>query len=333
MPVGLIHLIPDVSTGLILVAFVCALIAWIAFKKMRARERLLRTMLRSERFKALQATISHFEVNTANLSTRQQFSLAAAQIRLRRVENCRKTFLGSLCALLLSLVIIYAIDRSTPAVTQAIRAEPDRAFSPRPALDGRGTDQLVTDDASRRPVKVPFDVRLIKPTLDDELVSDGQVTVADLRNPIPNKVPRDGEFFLIPTRETDRTTIHVLASPENVRVERTLVLSGYTLTQVPCDRRTIHLAKRSFEINEMTFAIAMKILSDTTRCESIDKALVIWDSFQQAAGSFLSNPFLQTFKNAKALIEYHWARGNYQACVVLELSSNVRSGKPPSEVQ
>jgi hypothetical protein len=52
MPVGLIHLIPDVSTGLILVAFVCALIAWIAFKKMRARERLLRTMLRSERFKA-----------------------------------------------------------------------------------------------------------------------------------------------------------------------------------------------------------------------------------------------------------------------------------------
>src|ERR1051325_3312429 len=98
MPVGLIHLIPDVSTGLILVAFVCALIAWIAFKKMRARER----------FKALQATISHFEVNTANLSTRQQFSLAAAQIRLRRVENCRKTFLGSLCALLLSLVIIYA---------------------------------------------------------------------------------------------------------------------------------------------------------------------------------------------------------------------------------
>src|ERR1041385_55581 len=92
MPVGLIHLIPDASTGLILVAFVCALIAWIAFKKMRARERLLRTMLRSERFKALQATISHFEVNTANLSTRQQFSLAAAQIRLRRSKIVGRPF-------------------------------------------------------------------------------------------------------------------------------------------------------------------------------------------------------------------------------------------------
>lgn len=77
----------------------------------------------------------------------------------------------------------------------------------------------------------------------------------------------------------------------------------------------------------MTFAIAMKILSDTTRCESIDKALVIWDSFQQAAGSFLSNPFLQTFKNAKALIEYHWARGNYQACVVLGYEQQCEIGK------
>jgi hypothetical protein len=143
---------------------------------------------------------------------------------------------------------------------------------------------------------------------------------------VPKPLSRDGDFFLAIAKETERTTIHVVAWLEGQKVERTLVISGYTANQVPCDRRTIYLAKKPFNITENVLASALRGLNNSTHCADIDKALVIWEAIRET--SKMSRDSLPpSVKNISDLIEYNWARGNYQACISLGYEPQSETGE------
>jgi hypothetical protein len=240
--------------------------------------------------------------------------LASAQIRLRRVEHCRKIFLASLCALLFSVVTLYAIDRSGPGPAQEAAHILPQAQSQ--DVYGREVSPISLDERNGNVSKLPFAVRSTGPNaFGDELINDWDATVTNVANPIPNKADRQGEFFLVEIEETERTTIDVAAFSEKRRVERIIVISGYAAKQAPCDRRTIYFPKGNLAVTPNIFALATKTLGDTSHCGSIDKALVIWDWIREIAGT--SNFILPGIKNARSVIEYNWARGNYQACDLL----------------
>jgi hypothetical protein len=62
---GLVHLIPSLSTSLSLIAFISAVVAFVYFIKMRSRQNLIAQMLRSDRFKALNAIFTHIDIDTS----------------------------------------------------------------------------------------------------------------------------------------------------------------------------------------------------------------------------------------------------------------------------
>jgi hypothetical protein len=154
-------------------------------------------------------------------------------------------------------------------------------------------------------------------TLEEEPTSDVQMTVADLSNPVPVDATRDGELFVVNTKETERTTIHTSASTGNYKVERTVVIPGYTVSQAPCGQRVFYLPIKSSNITAKALSVAGKNLNEQTQCASLDKALVIWESLHETVIASGPSAIPSDAKYPKELLEYNWARGNYQACITL----------------
>jgi hypothetical protein len=161
--------------------------------------------------------------------------------------------------------------------------------------------------------------------LEDEQPTVEEVTVTDSSHPVPIPLLRDGEFFIVETTELERSTIHVVVATASGKIERTLVISGYVASQVPCDRRTVYLAKRPFYITKQTIAMARRYLNDVTHCASIDKALVAWEEIRGSTDSIKTAG--KRFDGIGDLIDYNWARGNYQSCISLGYEQQCEIGE------
>jgi hypothetical protein len=75
-----------VGSGLTLVAFVCALAAWLYRYQLQKKERLIRSVPEGERARLVEQTLVLFKVESTKLTREQQYNLALRQIR----EHARK---------------------------------------------------------------------------------------------------------------------------------------------------------------------------------------------------------------------------------------------------
>ena len=287
MPFGLINIIPKITTERALIAFICLLVGWLLVEFLRQRlrsdEKLIRASLPKERFPALKALLTHFDVDSESLAPEQRLQLALEQVRFKHSRDRGRHILWGLLLFLAATVSIFAINRAFPDLNQYAGIE-----SGRPPVPAASPNALIgsNDSGSRgsgdRTVKLPFIVRAINPaTLEEEPTTDVQMTVADLSNPVPVDAPRSGELFVVSTKETERTTIHTSASTGSYKIERTVVISGYTVSQMPCGQRVFYLPIRSTNITTKALSVAVKSLQEQTKCESIDRALVIWESLHE----------------------------------------------------
>jgi hypothetical protein len=72
-----------VSSAVTLIAFICAIAAWMYRSYLQGRERLIKTVPEGERARLVEKTFVLFNIDTAKLSRKHQYDLALKQIRER----------------------------------------------------------------------------------------------------------------------------------------------------------------------------------------------------------------------------------------------------------
>lgn len=328
MLLALSHLIPDIHSGWTLSAFIVLLLVFLAWNKILDRINVIKTSRSPGALRALNATLSRFEVNTEDCSPDQKFKIVIAQILLRRSEYRGRLVFSAFLFVIGTLLVVLIAGHLASSAQPVAEVETPPATVHREVHETRPPeppDPIVQADPGLR---LPFAIRLIGTSnLEDEPASDEDVTVTDSRHPIPTPVLRDGEFFIVPVTERERTTVHIAVSTGNGKVERTVVLSGYIVSQVPCDARIFYLAKKTLEIGNKTRAAALRYLNDVTHCGSLDKALVAWQEIHDRADDAIVTTSKARFKSIGDLIDYNWARGNYQSCVTLGYEQQCEIGE------
>jgi hypothetical protein len=90
-----------VSSGITLVAFIAALIAWSVKWKSEEHERLIRTAKESDRAALVRNALEFLNVDTAGLTQEYQFKLAIEQINLRgqrfKISSAVICFMALVC--------------------------------------------------------------------------------------------------------------------------------------------------------------------------------------------------------------------------------------------
>jgi hypothetical protein len=311
MPPSLTHLASAVTTGFSLVALICVVIAWGYIRHLRHQENIIRSTTHKDRRRVIDIVLSHFSIDSSNLSQDQQFKLAIAQIHGQRW----KIGFWGLCAVLVAVVSAYAI-KTDSRTDQASVAAPiggaviNQRAAPAPPREGAPGD-----------IVLPFALRAISPaTLTDELAGGGEVSILDSCSARWGEITRDGDLFLVRIRETDHQIIKILGYSGSSRVIRTIAMSGYTAAHVPCDFRAIYLPAAAFNLSDSILKIALEMANSETSCSSVDKGLVVWNQIRDAANS-LAYP---NFTKYKPLIQYNWARQNYKACTALGYDEQCR---------
>ena len=110
-----------VGSGVTLIAFLAAVLAWVIRSKSRERERLIRAAPEAERAALIQDTLEFFRVDTQGLTREQRFNLAVKQVHARSKRytiNAILIFaLAIVGALVTALAVLYGdpLTRATPA--------------------------------------------------------------------------------------------------------------------------------------------------------------------------------------------------------------------------
>jgi len=314
MPQSLIHLASAVTTGFSLIAIICVLVAWVYIRQLRHQEKIIRSAAHKDRRRVIDAILSRFSIDCSNLSQDQQYKLAHAQIHGQRWQ----IGFWSLCAVLVAVVSAYAI-KADPQVDHVPESAPVGEQAA-----GQFTVPSLRDDQSTGDVVLPFALRTISPaTLNDELANGGDVSITGSGGTTPVQITRDGDLFVLHTRETERKTIRILGYSGSSKITRTIVMSGYTAAHVPCDFRAIYLPAASFNLNDNILKLALGLSNSATSCANVDKDLVVWKLIRDATNS-LTN---LNYAKYKPLIEYHWARANYKACTILAYDQQCQIGE------
>jgi len=89
------------------------------------------------------------------------------------------------------------------------------------------------------------------------------------------------------------------------------------VSQAPCGQRVLYLPMKSNNITAKAVSVAVKSLNEQTQCGSLDKALVIWQSLHETVMASGPSALPSDVRYPSELLEYNWARGNYQACITL----------------
>jgi hypothetical protein len=109
--------VPHITTGIALAAFIAAVAAWTYRAILKRKERLIRTAPESERAALVESSLEFFRVDTSGLTKTQKYDLALEQIRARerRFLTAAKviSFIATLFAL--AVVSIYTIAHLAPA--------------------------------------------------------------------------------------------------------------------------------------------------------------------------------------------------------------------------
>lgn len=101
-----------VSSGISLIAFVVATIAWTYRNKINERERILRSLPEKDRSSALPEVLAWLKIDPKDLTKSQQFDLALTQIRERTKQYLISTIAVAFVFMIGAAVTIYAISQS-----------------------------------------------------------------------------------------------------------------------------------------------------------------------------------------------------------------------------
>jgi hypothetical protein len=124
--------IKDVGTWITLIAFICAVAAWLYRTYLLQRERLIKSVPEDKRARLVEQTYVLFKVSTAKLSREQQYNLALKQIS----EQARKV---QLTAGVIALISVLAAALTFVAIPRLIPSpSPPPAPTPTPdSLSGK----------------------------------------------------------------------------------------------------------------------------------------------------------------------------------------------------
>jgi hypothetical protein len=338
MSFRLYQLIEGVTNGWNLAALVAILIAGLLYKKNRELSEVLRAAKTADRLKTLYAILWRFEIDTQSLSPEQKLQLATDQLEFRhRAQRQRWLFLGFI-GLLLTAIFVSGLNKIMPDRLSDREITGQKSSSPTssPQTQGSDTQDRVIAEAQPKQLAVlPFAVRLISDrTMEEEEFTPNEiVSVTVSSNQSPIEVSRDGDFFLARIGENESISIHIVVRRAGITLQRTVVISGYTASQVPCHRRTIYLAKLPMPLTTKVVQAARQSLEDVSNCSSVDKAVVLWGAIRNSASPKKLPP---SVKNISHLIEYS-DKANYNACISLgyehqcgmrSASHNVKTNTP-----
>lgn len=100
-----------VSSGISLIAFIVAAIAWTYRNKINEREQILRSLPEKDRGSALPEVLAWLKIDPKDLTKSQQYDLALTQIRERTKQYLISTIAIALVFVMGSVVTIYAISQ------------------------------------------------------------------------------------------------------------------------------------------------------------------------------------------------------------------------------
>lgn len=105
-----------VGSGLTLIAFIVAVVAWVHKWQLLKTERLIKSVPKAKRAELVERTLVLFKVDTSNLTRQQQYDLALRQIN-EQANKSRRTFVIRLAiAALLAALTFFALPKiSTPS--------------------------------------------------------------------------------------------------------------------------------------------------------------------------------------------------------------------------
>jgi len=107
--------VPQITSGIALLAFGLAIAAWVYRTRLIQRERIIRSAAETDRGRLVESALEFFHVSTEGLTREQKYHLALEQVHARERRFLGVASLISLAAILLAAVSGFAISHSSEA--------------------------------------------------------------------------------------------------------------------------------------------------------------------------------------------------------------------------
>ena len=122
------HVVPQITTGLSLVALIAALTLYAYRSKLKHRRDVINTLPRQQRAEVITKELNTFGVDAKNLTNEQQYNLAIRQLDLRAQKSAIGAIIAAVAMLVFGGVAIFAISTSatpTPPKPDTIKSADD----------------------------------------------------------------------------------------------------------------------------------------------------------------------------------------------------------------
>lgn len=139
--------IPEIGTGLSLVAFIVAIALYAYWARLRNRATVISKMPARDRLAAIDATAEFLRVDVSGLPSKDKHDIVLRQLAIRARRELMLAGIAIAIALLLGAVAIVAIVMPTPSDPKPVvqkcykfdpqSGEPSKALGPRPCLPGK----------------------------------------------------------------------------------------------------------------------------------------------------------------------------------------------------
>ena len=139
--------IPEIGTGLSLVAFIVAVALYAYWAHLRNRATVIAKMPARDRLAAIDATAEFLRVDVSGLTSKDKYDIVLRQLALKARRELMLAGIAITIALLLGTVAIIAIVNTTPSNSKPVvqecfrfdpqSGEPNKALGQRPCLPGK----------------------------------------------------------------------------------------------------------------------------------------------------------------------------------------------------
>lgn len=117
-----------VSSGVTLIAFIAATVAWVYKAKSEERERLIRTAKPEQRADLVRNALEFFHVESSGLTKEQQYKLALEQIHARARRFKVTAVVVCFLAVVAAVVTVYAITENRTVAPGPLKTENETRF-------------------------------------------------------------------------------------------------------------------------------------------------------------------------------------------------------------
>jgi hypothetical protein len=149
-----------VSSGITLIAFICAVAAWIYRTKILERERTIRLAPENARSALVERTLEFFSVDTVGLTRQQKYDLALHQIHARAARFRTTAIVIVIIAFLASGVGAFAILR------EPVIQKPDKSDSTAATPSSLPTSPVITSATPKTSLEKSSDLSSPLPALE-----------------------------------------------------------------------------------------------------------------------------------------------------------------------